>query len=305
MNNSDLSSIRERLLAVQTEFQADAETVPRGWDLPRSPSLPLLGHQEVGRGTTHQVDMAQALRQRSPQGSRPPTPEELAATAAPIPGNINNCLRRLHEEAEKINDLYRQQELAIQKFQSTAKGLDVILLRQGAGQAFQREQFVHLRQAALTKVIQDKAGCYVLTAVDIDLNRDQQQAFQDAAEIRAYAGRGQGGRVWHGFSLGRHWWRSPLARLADLWHTWVDALEYRTRVTPLDILVWCGGGVIGRVALDLALAATPGLWNWVVAITIGAVALGLYRMLFAPRPDVSFIARVLLALIGLAIGGQI
>lgn len=100
-------------------------------------------------------------------------------------------------------------------------------------------------------------------------------------------------------------WRESWHRVSELWQMLTTTIENQSQITPIDILVWCGGGIIGRLALELALAAMPGLWPWVIGITIGAVALGLYRLLFAPRTDAAFIARLFLVLLGLGIGGQV
>lgn len=96
-----------------------------------------------------------------------------------------------------------------------------------------------------------------------------------------------------------------MSALEGFWHSLTGTLEERTRITPLDILIWFGGGLIARQALQILLAAVPGLGHWVIGIIIGAVLLGLYRFLFAKRTDLGLIARLFLALIGLGIGGQI
>ena len=303
MNNSDLSAIREQLLAVKNGSPSDSEADPQIWENSRSPSLPLFSDPTSGSpGHAPQTEMVQALRQRSPQTNRQPTPEEMAASSGAAPTNIHHYLRRLYEEAERINALCRQQEIAIQKFQRTVKGLDIILLKQGDG-IHSSEQFCELRNAALTTVIQDKAGRYILTALEIDLTVDEQQAFQDAAEIRSW---GQG-RSQH--DQGSGLWSSlvtdPISVLDGLWRSLTGTLESRTRITPLDILVWCGGGVIARKALNLAVVAVPALGHWVLAIIIGAVILGLYRVLSSQRTDLAFVARLFLVLAGLGIGGQL
>lgn len=304
MNNSDLSSIREQLLAFQNGAQPDPENSEPVWEKSRSPSLPFPGGEGIPARQPHQAEIVQALRQRSPQTGRQPTPEEMAAAGGTIPTSVNNYLRRLYEEAEKINDLYRQQEIAIQKFQRTVKGLDIILLRQGHGAALKSEQFCELRDAALTTVVQDETGRYILTAVSLDLNVDEQQAFQDAAEIRSF-GRSRSPQSPEQRGLFEAIFAEPMAALESVWQSLTGTLEERTQITPLDILVWCGGGVIGRKALNLLLAATPGLGYWILGIIVAAVVLGLYRLLFTQRTDLAFIARLFLALVGLGIGGQI
>jgi hypothetical protein len=303
MNHSDLSSIREQLLAVQHGSTSDSETTMPTWEPPRSPSLPFQNHPGYAAGQPQQVGMVQALRQRSPQASRPPTPEEIAASAQAGASTIRPYLQRLYEEAEAINALCRQQEMAIQKFQRTVQGLDLTLRKQGEGTR-RSDQFCELRDAALTTVVQDDDGRYVLTVVDMDLHLDEQQAFADAAEIRAW---GQGRTGSHRRSgLLQAVWAEPRSVLAGLWQSLTATVEDRTRITPLDIFMWCVGGVIARKALNLILAALPPFGQWaVLAILVGALSLGLYRYLSSQRNDWALIARLFLALIGLGIGGQL
>jgi hypothetical protein len=56
--------------------------------------------------------------------------------------------------------------------------------------------------------------------------------------------------------------------------------------------------------LQFVLALQPGWWPWVIAASIAAVAFALYKFLFTSQQDVSLIARLFLALVGLAVGGQ-
>ncbi|MGD1940200.1 MAG: hypothetical protein ACFB0G_02710 [Leptolyngbyaceae cyanobacterium] len=303
MNSSDLSSIREQLLALQNE-SAEAESFPAPEPPPPAPSLPLQGGENGDWQKAHQSEMLQALRQRSQSPVESRSPETVAAAAAsPIPPSINAYLRRLQEDTEKINDLYRQQQIAIHKFQRTVKGLDFALLKQSNQGRIRLEQFCEIQDAALTKVLQDETGRYILTAVDLDLDTDQRQASQTAAAVRL---RGQTTHAAPETNLDfRALIETPLAWLERGWQKLTATLADQSQLTPLDVLVWCGGGLIGRRALELALSALPGLWPWLVGVTMAAVALGLYRWLFAPRRDGVFMARLFLALVGLAIGGQL
>ncbi|WP_204137925.1 hypothetical protein [Halomicronema sp. CCY15110] len=303
--SSDISAIREQLLAVRQQSQAASESpLPSG---SASPSLPALDADGVTWQPPQRADVAQALRQRSAmQSSQWPTPEERAAQGAvpetqPVePINIHRYLQRLHGEAERINELYYQQEAAIRKFHNSVNGLSLILMKHPQA-AMQVDQFCEIRDAALTTVIQDEHNRYVLTAIDLDLNLDQQQASETAANLRA---RAQAPQRQSNRSRRAGWFES-WHQVSELWQILTTTIENQTQITPIDILMWCGGGIIGRLALQLALAAVPGLWPWVIGITIGAVALGLYRLLFAPRTDAAFIARLFLALLGLGIGGQL
>ncbi|NEQ45222.1 MAG: hypothetical protein F6K00_17340 [Leptolyngbya sp. SIOISBB] len=240
------------------------------------------------------------------QSTRLPSPEEMATQAASEEmasesANIHRYLQRLHSEAETINELYHQQEAAIRKFQSSVHGLSLILMKQPNASMLRAEQFCEIREAALTTVIQDEHNRYILTAVDLDLMLDEQAASETAASLRARLGTSD--RQQNGASQVKG--SAPLAKFHDLWRALTTMLENQSQIKPFDILVWCGGGIIGRLALDLALATFPGLWPWVIGVTIGAVALGLYRLLFAPKPDAAFITRLFLVLLGLGIGGQI
>jgi hypothetical protein len=73
----------------------------------------------------------------------------------------------------------------------------------------------------------------------------------------------------------------------------------------IDMLLWFGGGVIGRLALNLLLAAIPALWSLAVAVLTGITAYALYRATLAPRKDFGLASRVFLIIAGLVIGGQL
>ena len=301
MNSSDLSPIREQLLALQNE-SAEAANLPAQESPPPSPSLPLPENETGHWQAAGQSEMLPALRQRSQSPADSRSPETVAA-ASPISPSINAYLRRLQADAETINDLYRQQQIAIHKFQRTVKGLDFALLKQSNQGRIRLGQFCEIQDAALTKVLQDEAGRYVLTAVDLDLDTDQRQASQTAAAVRL---RGQTPHTVPETNFDfRNLVETPLALCERGWQKLTTTLADQSQLTPLDVLVWCGGGLIGRRALELSLSVVPGLWPWLVGITMAAVALGLYRWLFAPRRDGVFMARLFLALVGLAIGGQL
>ncbi|MEM9119638.1 MAG: hypothetical protein AAGD09_17405 [Cyanobacteria bacterium P01_F01_bin.56] len=304
--SSDISVIREQLLAANSPSQADPELpLPPG---PGSPDLPWLGATHQAWPTSQRADMAQALRQRSisHSGQMPPTPEEISAP--PVTGevpsepvNIHRYLQRLHGEAERINELYHQQEAAIRKFQSSVHGLSLILMKQPHAAMLRAEQFCEIREAALTTVIQDDQNRYILTAVDLDLALDEREASATAAHLRS---RSKGLGHQHNPQT-QPVMAGLVQKLSGFWQALTKTLENDSQIKPFDILVWSGGGIIGRLILDLALATFPGLWPWVIGATIGAVALGLYRLLFASKPDAAFITRLFLALFGLGIGGQI
>ncbi|MGD1860939.1 MAG: hypothetical protein ACFB0E_13325 [Leptolyngbyaceae cyanobacterium] len=302
--NSEMSAIREQLLAEYSPVTVETPSRPRGMS---SPELPDFG-QDVAWQSPQQGEGAQALRQRGivPAAS-PPSPEEQAASSASssagrsAPPDIHRYLQRLYEEAEKINELYRQQEMTIRKFQSTFNGLSLILMKQSPSAMLKIEQICEIRDAASTQVVQDENHRYVLTAVDLDLTSDVKDASETAAALRDRA------HPASSFSA-----VSPIASIKDLWSQaripWPASghiFSQRSPTTFLNYLIWCGGGVIGRLALDLLLAAFPRFWPVVIGLVVGAVAFGLYRLLFAKKTDMTSIVCVFLALIGLVIGGQL
>jgi hypothetical protein len=69
--------------------------------------------------------------------------------------------------------------------------------------------------------------------------------------------------------------------------------------------LWFGGGVIGRLALNLLLAAFPSLWSVAVAAITAVTAYALYRATLAPKLAFGPAMRVFLLVAGLVVGGQL
>jgi hypothetical protein len=76
-------------------------------------------------------------------------------------------------------------------------------------------------------------------------------------------------------------------------------------LTPVDGILWFGGGVIGRLALNLLLAAFPSLWSVAVAAITAVTAYALYRATLAPKLAFGPAMRVFLLVAGLVVGGQL
>lgn len=76
-------------------------------------------------------------------------------------------------------------------------------------------------------------------------------------------------------------------------------------LTLTDGVIWFGGGVIGRLALNLLLAAFPALWSVAVAAMTAMTAYALYRATLAPKLAFGPAMRVFLLVVGLVVGGQI
>ncbi|MGB3200163.1 MAG: hypothetical protein WBA99_04630 [Nodosilinea sp.] len=73
----------------------------------------------------------------------------------------------------------------------------------------------------------------------------------------------------------------------------------------VDSLLWFGGGVIGRLALNLLIGAFPALWSLAVAAITAMTAYALYRATLAPKLTFGPALRVALAVVGLIVGGQL
>ncbi|MGG6240416.1 hypothetical protein ACQ4N7_17465 [Nodosilinea sp. AN01ver1] len=73
----------------------------------------------------------------------------------------------------------------------------------------------------------------------------------------------------------------------------------------VDSMLWFGGGVIGRLALNLLIGAFPALWSLAVAAITAMTAYALYRATLAPKLAFGPALRVALLVVGLIVGGQI
>ncbi|MBE9157303.1 hypothetical protein IQ265_10780 [Nodosilinea sp. LEGE 06152] len=73
----------------------------------------------------------------------------------------------------------------------------------------------------------------------------------------------------------------------------------------VDSMLWFGGGVIGRLALNLLIGAFPALWSLAVAAITAMTAYALYRATLAPKLAFGPALRVALLVVGLIVGGQL
>ena len=307
MNKSDLAPLRARLETLQQTQENPTEVSAPPWEHPRSPELPTTGPTTAVTGQPQHAAIVEALQLRSQQAepqTQQPTYEETPHESSALPQEANLHWQRLQQEAILINQLARKQAIAVQNFKRSADRLAWSLRRHPSAQGFVFDQFCEVNQAIVSQVLQDTYGKLTLSSVAVDLQQDERHASQTAEEIRALSQarthrvdeHAPGSLV----SIG-----DPAGILEICWQTLTRIIENRSRLTPLDIAIWLGGGLIGRLAIELALATSPGLWPWLVGATVGAVALALYRLLLAPRPDIAFVARLFLVLVGLALGGQL
>ncbi|WP_008318338.1 hypothetical protein [Leptolyngbya sp. PCC 6406] len=293
--------------------------------------------QGFPKGAASQVDLGAtvaALRQRTTHltghypgdTSAPISPEEAPPTAAPTPEPAAEpvvaavppalspealaCLQRLEEQAHRINELAQAQEVEIQSFKRGIDSLGWTLRHQGLATHWPVEQFCHIQQAGVARVFRTPQGTMLLTQSAVDLYQQERDASQTAALLR----RGQGSPS---PSRGAAWqilWAEPIAAVTGFWQALTTILEGRwsgtgpkgpSQLMPLDLMIWLGGGAIFRQALELLLAASPGLWPLLVGAVVGAVVWALYRLMTRPSVDIAIMVRLLLALVGLVLGGYI
>ncbi len=274
------------------------------WHEPRSRLASPAPSAFVGSAPKPQQAIA-TLRQRE-LSAVSPSDRPLSSTRDFLGSSqFTQYLRELSLDAQAINDLSEQQKLLIERFKRKTERLSSMLMANGLP-AEQAQEFCELRNTSIPWIVEKSTGKLVLTAQPIDIFLDVKEAAQNAqylrrklTEERSYSESDMHGENTSSLAGGR-----SLASMQRRWNQLILLLESRAKLTPLDLLVWGGGGVIGRVALQLSLAANPGLWPWVVGVTIAAVAIALYKLLFTPQQDISLVARLFLALTGLAIGGH-
>lgn len=302
--DTHIEEIRQRLQAMRPE--ASQPTLDLPWvDRPRSRGSGEPPQAGIPDATTDLGSTVEALRQRSAAIAgtvpEPPAlaPESLSPTA--LPQEVTLHLQRMQGQAYKINELAQQQIVALQAFKQGMDGLAWSLHRHGLAQTWSLETLVRLQAVAVAQVLQGDDGAMVLTQSPVDLFQQEREASSTAQWLRhqrqATPATEQAGWQMVG--------AEPMAALGRLWQGLTTILERRSRLTPLSLVAWLGGGAIARQALDLLLAASPALWPGLVALVVGAVAFALYRLMTRPTVEFPFMIRLLLALVGLLLGGYV
>lgn len=317
MSQQDLTPIRERLETLKQTTLAVPSEVPEPWQSAHSPKLPTIEtgdrrNEPAFTATLEalQARSAQARFEQTQSDQVPPEssglPSRLPATAPPeaadaLLRSVALHWQRLQQEAALINDLGQKQTIAVQNFKRSADSLAWSLRKQPMEYGLTFDQFCELGAAAIPQVVQDAQGKLVLSTTSVDLYQDERCATETAKEIRAFSRSRLRARP--PATSGRAALSAAFSTLKTAWGT-LKAPASQAPVTAMDVGLWFGGGLIGRLALELVLAVSPVLWPLVIGAMVGIVALALYRLLLIPRPDIAFVMRLLLALIGLALGGQ-
>ncbi|MBD0266808.1 MAG: hypothetical protein ICV77_00805 [Cyanobacteria bacterium Co-bin8] len=324
----DLQAIREKLLYQRQQYgPSAAEEAPVDWSYSR-PQSSIPATPSPAAPSPQLVNAVETLQQRSTQGTagQPPLAPDTAGWSPDLVAQISIHQQRLQAIVEQINDLSDRQERAMLEMKTVAERLDLEQRRQQryeaqTGLAQSLPLAVSYEEAIVAAAEQDDQGNIVLTYRTADLHQADREATRLAQTLRdRNRPRFKSPQPsFHEPGLSTLL-AEPLDALSGLWQWACDLAPailsqvkvpasptrpQRSSFTLLDGVIWFGGGVIGRLALNLVLAAYPGLWSLAVAAVTGMTAYALYRATLAPRLEFGLAYRVLLAVSGLIVGGRL
>lgn len=293
--------------------------------------------REAGAGQTQRLsDAVNTLKQRSMQAYQAVYPSQDTGQRPPSVAltDIARSRQQLAAMADRINQLSQQQVQAMVNLQAAQAQLQVTYAqgptetRDGANFSPPLPQ-IDFTQAVVAQALQDEAGNIGLSYQTVDLLSPEADARQLAQALRQRQGHR---RRPERLSTTRRFKREisltlatvlqePLAMIRPLWSHLMTAGEDQTMhsvappsrgstgstfesLTLIDAVIWLGSGVIGRLSLDLILAAIPGLWSVAVALITAITAFALYRATLAPKLDFGLAYRVFLVIGGLILGGR-
>ncbi len=269
----------------------------------------------------------------APQAAANGSPDSAAAVSSQA------CLKRLSAMADKINYLSAEQERAIAEIQSIQARLAHLPVQFSPQGQPVSPPAVDLSRAALAAAEVDRYGnmllCYRTpnpaagippAAINAPPEHRPRDADQLATHLRATYGPPAGPSRWGNLATDvLTLAKEPVQLLSELgriaWSLVLGVTQWSTRrqagaaaghapgrsgeLSLVDSVLWLGGGVIGRLALNLLLAAFPALWSVAVAAITAITAYALYRATLAPNLAFGPAMRVFLLVVGLVIGGQL
>lgn len=318
----DLQVIRTKLLQQQALQRGTAASSSDPDWLPKSQAP--LGSADWDR----LANTVEALKQRStPPPSNPNPPSEPDWANHPIHQQIDLHRQRLHRIAEHINALSVQQERAMLEMQAIAERweheVEHVLATIPAKRysSLETELFRGILHdydsAVLAWATFEAEGCIELSSRPVAFSHPLQEAHHMAQTLRKRQ-TSIGPSAWEAGIGWQALLAEPLEGLSSFWlwasesiSRWWQALvsdvtqgDSSHSLSLLNILIWLGGGIISRLALNFALNLYPGLWSLAVAGVTGITAYALYRATLAPRLEFGLAYRVLLAVVGLIVGGR-
>jgi hypothetical protein len=338
----ELNHIRTKLNHQLTYHPQVSDPVPEDW--PKPPVMRSGNRGKYhGPHQTHPeqlVTVVETLQQRgiAPESthSSPSAIAEEPTSPAPAQALHQEAaihIKRLHTLAQKVNQLSADQEQLVGDIKMVESRLNHLRHRLPmTAEAGVDLPHVSLDEVVLATAIVDANSNVMMTGRVPHITQPEQEARDLADHLRGTYGPKYGPKSSSPISFS---WsnlasdfgavcQEPRMLLTQLWQ-YLKPLTQSVSSHPsknnaerkrfsqsaswdalslTDMLLWFGGGVIGRLALNLLLSAIPALWSLAVAILTGLTAYGLYRATLAPRRDFGLAYRIFLVIVGLLIGGR-
>ncbi|MEM8806627.1 MAG: hypothetical protein AAGF01_11425 [Cyanobacteria bacterium P01_G01_bin.38] len=249
---------------------------------------------------------------------------------------LDPILQRFESQLQTVNRLAEQQESAILGLKQLADHITDIMHRQGIDDHPKLAAIAALFETYPSTVIPifecDQAGNYGLEYRTVDFYQAEHDAQLTAQTLRSRGSEKPVGQT-PGTDLPTYFNQPPnheppgheltskptgffeegLLFLQSIWELTLSSFNpgarasrqrSRSRFTLLDAAIWFSGAAITRILLDVIFQIYPALWTPLVVTLIGVVAVTLYRTLLSNRPSLGFSYRILVALVGLFMGGQ-
>ncbi len=320
----DLNTIQDKLTRQVDALSHSHPAIQTDWPQPQLPNMP-------GRGSSSLAELSatvETLKRRSVQsyqaGSPVPRSQQGQSSGGHPSLNPQVPLRRMVAMVDKINHLSLEQERAMaeihglrsQLVQSSARWAEV-------GEAGAQIPTLQTNHAVTACAELDPQGNILLSYRTVSLAQAEAEAQYLAAHLRGTYGTPAPRRGTAAMGLGFSMlWQEPLELLSQGWtmvRRWLYSYRFApasqatrpprratmTGLSAIDALLWVGGGVIGRLALNLAVAAVPALWFLAVVAITAVTAYAVYRATLARHLEFGLALRVFLAIAGLMIGGQL
>jgi hypothetical protein len=305
----DLNTIQDKLTRQVSTSPPNQGPVKVDWPQPQLPGLPPRTASSVAE-LSATVD---TLRRRSAQ-VYPPLGSPGANRSEVPPPTLHPAvaLRRIQAMVDKINQLSAEQERAMAEIQG---------LRSGLLQSSSSAALTALGEGSIPALVFDRAA---IAWANLDGRGDIVLSHRPVAlsqgSTASQSPENQGGPS-HSPSLGLELLFQEPVRLVR--QTWLWLAQWqprdrppgppqgksspspRARLSGPKALLWVGGGILGRLGLNVVLTAVPSLWSVAVVAITAVTAYALYRATLASRPDAGLALRVFLAIAGLMLGGQL
>ena len=267
---------------------------------------------------------------------------QMPQPTAPEPWEMEVYLQALAKQAAQINQLSERQEAAMLAMKAICdrlalEGYDMAAWNdQNGASAPLATALCEFHAAVVPTVQQTRQGAYVLNYREVDLYQDQRQAQEVAAGLRSHHQDHAGGdlitrlatldwgRLWaralntlhQGLQWGNrqinnrgHQHRQSTRQVSKPYAKHPpqgrpQGAKTRSRITPLDGLIWFSGAAIVRICIDFLVAQNPVLFPYIAILMLGIGLFVLYRATLAPRPDYALGFRLLIVIAGLVVGSR-